>query len=199
MDAELLQDYLVDATRRGAPLDRGFDGAAGGAPCGDLVRISVELEDGRIARVSFDAEGCATARAAAAARRRARRRGRGARRGADRPRAASPTRSAASGRRAATRSSSPPTPCTARSPRPPARACGLPRRRRPASGCWSRSAAASTPPSRRCIERERGAEVVAVTLKLWADRRTDAEKSCCSPRGRARRPRASRTRSASRT
>ena len=31
------------------------------------------------------------------------------------------------------------------------------------------------------IERERGAEVVAVTLKLWADRRTDASKSCCSP------------------
>ncbi len=30
-------------------------------------------------------------------------------------------------------------------------------------------------------ERERGAEVVAVTLKLWADRRTDAAKSCCSP------------------
>ncbi|MQA74894.1 MAG: tRNA 2-thiouridine(34) synthase MnmA, partial [Solirubrobacterales bacterium] len=30
-------------------------------------------------------------------------------------------------------------------------------------------------------ERERGAEVVAVTLKLWADRRTDASKSCCSP------------------
>ncbi len=30
-------------------------------------------------------------------------------------------------------------------------------------------------------ERERGAEVVAVTLKLWADRRTDATRSCCSP------------------
>jgi tRNA-specific 2-thiouridylase len=31
------------------------------------------------------------------------------------------------------------------------------------------------------LERERGAEVVAVTLKLWADRRTDGERSCCSP------------------
>jgi tRNA-specific 2-thiouridylase len=30
-------------------------------------------------------------------------------------------------------------------------------------------------------ERERGADVVAVTLKLWADQRTDATKSCCSP------------------
>ncbi|MGH2982334.1 MAG: tRNA 2-thiouridine(34) synthase MnmA, partial [Solirubrobacterales bacterium] len=31
------------------------------------------------------------------------------------------------------------------------------------------------------LERERGADVVAVTLKLWADRRTDGERSCCSP------------------
>jgi tRNA-specific 2-thiouridylase len=30
-------------------------------------------------------------------------------------------------------------------------------------------------------EREAGREVVAVTLKLWADRRTDGESSCCSP------------------
>jgi tRNA-specific 2-thiouridylase len=31
------------------------------------------------------------------------------------------------------------------------------------------------------LERERGAEVVAVTLKLWADAGNDGEKSCCSP------------------
>jgi tRNA-specific 2-thiouridylase len=30
-------------------------------------------------------------------------------------------------------------------------------------------------------EREAGHEVVAVTLKLWADQRTDGERSCCSP------------------
>jgi tRNA-specific 2-thiouridylase len=30
-------------------------------------------------------------------------------------------------------------------------------------------------------EREAGADVVAVTLKLWADQRTDGERSCCSP------------------
>ena len=38
-------------------------------------------------------------------------------------------------------------------------------------------------------ERERGAEVVAVTLKLWADPATDGERSCCSPEAvlRARR------------
>jgi tRNA-specific 2-thiouridylase len=30
-------------------------------------------------------------------------------------------------------------------------------------------------------EREAGRDVVAVTLKLWADERTDGERSCCSP------------------
>jgi tRNA-specific 2-thiouridylase len=39
------------------------------------------------------------------------------------------------------------------------------------------------------LERRRGAEVVAVTLKLWADRRVDTVTSCCSPEAvvRARR------------
>jgi tRNA-specific 2-thiouridylase len=31
------------------------------------------------------------------------------------------------------------------------------------------------------VERERGAEVAAVTVKLWADRHNDGDKSCCSP------------------
>ena len=31
------------------------------------------------------------------------------------------------------------------------------------------------------LERRHGAEVVAVTLKLWADRHTDGARSCCSP------------------
>jgi tRNA-specific 2-thiouridylase len=31
------------------------------------------------------------------------------------------------------------------------------------------------------LERDAGHEVVAVTLKLWADERTDGERSCCSP------------------
>ncbi len=66
-DRETLQLYLDDESRRGAPLPSGFDGAAGGAPCGDLIRVSIEISNGSIARVSFDAEGCATARAAGAA------------------------------------------------------------------------------------------------------------------------------------
>jgi tRNA-specific 2-thiouridylase len=31
------------------------------------------------------------------------------------------------------------------------------------------------------LERDRGCEVVAVTLKLWADPKTDGAKACCSP------------------
>ncbi len=31
------------------------------------------------------------------------------------------------------------------------------------------------------LERERGAEVIGVTLKLWADPQTDGAKACCSP------------------
>src|SRR6202042_3727147 len=31
------------------------------------------------------------------------------------------------------------------------------------------------------LERERGAEVVAITVKLWADPETDGTKACCSP------------------
>src|SRR5689334_19689776 len=42
-------------------------GAAGGAACGDLVRIAVRVEGDRIAEVGFAASGCATARAAASA------------------------------------------------------------------------------------------------------------------------------------
>ena len=57
MDTEAFQHYLSDTSRRAAPLADGFDGAAGGAPCGDLVRLSLEVRDGSIARVSFDAEG----------------------------------------------------------------------------------------------------------------------------------------------
>ena len=67
MDPDSLRHYLDDAARRGEPLAGGFDGAAGGAPCGDLIRLSLALRDGAIERVSFDAEGCAAARAAGAA------------------------------------------------------------------------------------------------------------------------------------
>jgi tRNA-uridine 2-sulfurtransferase len=42
-------------------------GAAGGAPCGDLVRIAVRVEGDRVVEAGFDADGCGAARAAGSA------------------------------------------------------------------------------------------------------------------------------------
>ena len=67
MDRDQFDHYLHDETRRGpAPADA-FTGAAGGAACGDVSRISLSVEDGRIAGVTFDAEGCGSTIAATAA------------------------------------------------------------------------------------------------------------------------------------
>ncbi|MDP9189522.1 MAG: iron-sulfur cluster assembly scaffold protein, partial [Actinomycetota bacterium] len=67
MGAEALEHYLSDRSRRGPAAEGAFSGSAGGAPCGDLLRISIGLGDGSIERVTQDAEGCAPSRAAAAA------------------------------------------------------------------------------------------------------------------------------------
>jgi tRNA-uridine 2-sulfurtransferase len=42
-------------------------GAAGGAACGDLIRIAVRVEGDRVVEAGFDAEGCGAARAAGSA------------------------------------------------------------------------------------------------------------------------------------
>jgi tRNA-specific 2-thiouridylase len=65
--SELFESYLRDRSRRGAAPDGAFSGAAGGAACGDLVRISLGLAGGRVHEVTFDAEGCAASQAAGAA------------------------------------------------------------------------------------------------------------------------------------
>jgi tRNA-uridine 2-sulfurtransferase len=67
MERELFEHYLGDESRRGPAPDGAFTGAAGGAACGDLSRISFTVADGRIESVTFDAEGCGATRAATAA------------------------------------------------------------------------------------------------------------------------------------
>jgi tRNA-uridine 2-sulfurtransferase len=67
MERELFEHYLCDESRLGPVADGAFTGAAGGAACGDLSRLSFLVEDGRIASVTFDAEGCGATRAATAA------------------------------------------------------------------------------------------------------------------------------------
>jgi tRNA-specific 2-thiouridylase len=174
----LLQEYVDDNTYLGPPADRSLTGAAGGAACGDLARISPLISDGRIESITFDAEGCAATRAACAclcemvdgksvldA----------ARIGSDDIEEAlgglSPAR-----RHAAVLS-----------------ADALHRALSAAASSGMQLAEAN--PNRVLVavsggvdsavaalrERERGAEVVAVTVKLWADPDTDGTKACCSP------------------
>src|SRR5262245_20920365 len=67
MSFEVFEHFLRDESRRGPADQRAFTGAAGGAACGDLARVSLLLDAGRVDSVSFDAEGCGATRAATAA------------------------------------------------------------------------------------------------------------------------------------
>ncbi|HEX6585863.1 MAG TPA: tRNA 2-thiouridine(34) synthase MnmA [Solirubrobacterales bacterium] len=180
MDREALEGYLADESRRGPAPEGAFNGSAGGAPCGDLVRISLLAGGGRIERVSFDAEGCAASSAAAAAI-------------AELVDGASILDAARIGPKrieAALGGLAP----THRHAAVLA-ADALHRALSALAGSGGRIADAPSGRERVLValsggvdsavaalrEREDGREVVAVTLKLWTDRRTDGERSCCSP------------------
>jgi tRNA-specific 2-thiouridylase len=60
-------DHVTFPRGKGALAGAPHAGAAGGAACGDLVRIAVRVEDGRVAEAGFDASGCAAASAAGSA------------------------------------------------------------------------------------------------------------------------------------
>ena len=62
-----LEDHLSAPRGRGRLRASTHAGSAGGAPCGDLIAIRLELRDGVIADAGFDADGCAAARAAGSA------------------------------------------------------------------------------------------------------------------------------------
>jgi tRNA-specific 2-thiouridylase len=180
MDPDALRHYLDHSGRRGEPLAGGFDGAAGGAACGDLIRLSLALRDGTVERISFAAEGCAAARAAAAAAAElaegepllgAARIGAGAiaeALGGLGPQGRHAAELAADALHRALSG---------------AAGSGVELAATPASGERVLVALSGGVDSAVAAlrERERGAEVVAVTLKLWADRRTDSARSCCSP------------------
>jgi tRNA-specific 2-thiouridylase len=180
VNREILEEYLCDASRQGPALRESFSGSAGGAPCGDLVRVSVAPRGDRIEGVSFDSEGCTATRAAAAAVAELVD-------GASILEAASidPDRisSALGGLGPTHRHAS---------------VLAADALHRALSGLAGSERPLAAPPAsgERILvalsggvdsavaalrEREAGREVVAVTLKLWADRRTDGERSCCSP------------------
>jgi tRNA-specific 2-thiouridylase len=192
MDRELFEQYLSDESRRGAPADDAFTGAAGGAACGDLSRMSFTVEDERIASVSFDAEGCGATKAATAA---VAELVDGtpvleaaaididavdgaiggltpAKRHAAQLAADALHRGLASAAASSERLAQPPA-----APRTSASGQPATSRERVAvamSGGVDSAVAA-------LLERERGADVVGVTVKLWADPETDGAKACCSP------------------
>src|SRR5919201_2380195 len=62
-----LDEHLTAPRGRVRLRDAPHTGAAGGAICGDLVRVSVRIEGDRVADAGFDAEGCAAVRAAGSA------------------------------------------------------------------------------------------------------------------------------------
>lgn len=174
----LLSEYHEDRSRLGEPGEGSFTGAAGGAACGDLARISVEPAGGRIQRVTFDAEGCAATRAACAC-----------------------VSEMAEGETildaAAIRTDEVDDALGGLTPASRhAAVLATDALHRALSALASSGVPIARPDPDRVLvavsggvdsavaalrERERGAEVVAVTVKLWADPDTDGTKACCSP------------------
>ncbi|HXR31279.1 MAG TPA: tRNA 2-thiouridine(34) synthase MnmA [Solirubrobacterales bacterium] len=178
MSKELFDAYLHDRSHVGSPGEDAFTGAAGGAACGDLSRVSLEIDEGTIARVTCDAEGCGATRAATAAL-------------AEMVEGASVLDAAQLGteevdeaiggltpakRHAAQLAADALHRALAQAAASPRRLAGPSRDRVLVAMSGGVDSAVAA-----LLERERGAEVVGVTLKLWADPQTDGAKACCSP------------------
>ncbi|MEA2401099.1 MAG: tRNA-uridine 2-sulfurtransferase [Thermoleophilaceae bacterium] len=154
-------------------------GAAGGAACGDLVRVAVRVEGDRVVEAGFDAEGCGAARAAGSAVVELIE-GRpflaAARIGPDEVAEAlggliPPKRHAAELAADALHRALGAAAKDVDGPRLAAN----PRRTLVAMSGGVDSAAAAQ------LAIDAGDEVLAVTLELWSDPATDGERSCCSP------------------
>jgi tRNA-specific 2-thiouridylase len=61
------EEHLNGPRGRGALADAAHQGAAGGAACGDLIRVGLRVENGRIQEAGFDASGCGAVVAAGSA------------------------------------------------------------------------------------------------------------------------------------
>src|SRR5918995_5761307 len=171
-------EHLSAPAGKGALREHRHSGAAGGAACGDIVRIAVRIGGDRVLEAGFDAEGCGALTAAASAVVESIEGGTfldacfiGA----------EEISNALGGLTAPKRHAA------------ELAADGLHR----ALGAAAKDAAvAITPDARRTLVAmsggvdsavaaqlalDAGDEVIAVTLELWADPATDGEKSCCSP------------------
>ena len=195
MTRELFEHYLRDEARLGAAPAGAFTGAAGGAACGDLSRLSLLIDAGRVAAVTFDAEGCGATRAATAA-------------VAEMVDAASVIEAARIGIDEVDEAVGGLTPAKRHAAQLAADALHRALATAAASDLTLAADAAQDRPGgagsgkggadtrervliamsggvdsavAALLERERGADVLAVTLKLWADPETDGAKACCSP------------------
>jgi tRNA-uridine 2-sulfurtransferase len=181
MDRELFDHYLHDEARLGPAPEGAFTGAAGGAACGDLSRLSLTVEDGRVASVSFDAEGCGATRAATAAVAEA----------IDGEPVLTAARLSTDDIDAALGGLTPAkrhaavlaTDALHRALQAVASSSldlvttdGSSKERVAVAMSGGVDSAVAA-----LLERERGAEVVAITVKLWTDPETDGAKACCSP------------------
>jgi tRNA-uridine 2-sulfurtransferase len=178
--AEGLVHHLERPLGRGHRPENSCTGAAGGAACGDLIRISIAIDpdsaDGRIEDVGFDASGCgATIAAGSAAVALARDRDLldvarigpaeiAAELGGLSPAKLHAAELAADALHRALGSAA--RHDTALAPAPGRTLVAM-------SGGVDSAVAA-------LLVSEQGAEAVAVTLELWADPANDAERSCCS-------------------
>jgi tRNA-specific 2-thiouridylase len=200
MDAELFDHYLRDESRRGPVPDGAFTGAAGGAACGDLSRLALTVEDGRIASVTFETEGCGATQAATAA--------------VAETVEGAPVLDAArlsiddaedllGGLEPAKRHAAQLATDALHRALSAAAASNLPLSPETTDGggiattpaLAGRDSPSAAPPKRVAVAmsggvdsavaallaRERGEEVVGITVKLWADPETDGTKACCSP------------------
>jgi tRNA-specific 2-thiouridylase len=194
VERELFEAYLQDESRFGPAAEGAFTGAAGGAACGDLARISLTVANGRIDSVTVDSEGCGATKAATAAvadlvdsapvldaalididtvdaaiggltpakRHAAQLATDALHRALQRVASSSLDLNADSGRLATTPGTG------GQSSQPSCRVAVA------MSGGVDSAVAA-------LLAREEGAEVVGITVKLWADPETDGTKACCSP------------------
>jgi tRNA-specific 2-thiouridylase len=67
VDRERFAEHLSAPQGRGIEPAGAHHGAAGGLACGDVIRISLRVEGGRVAAAGFDATGCGTMTAAGSA------------------------------------------------------------------------------------------------------------------------------------
>jgi len=176
VDRERLTEHLTAPTGRGRSLEGAFDGAAGGAACGDLIRVSLRVDGDSVGAAAFDAEGCGTLTAAGSA-------------AVTLVEGAGVLQAARVGPREIADELGGLSPGKLHAAELAADALHR------ALGAAARAGAALAPSAERTlvamsggvdsavaallVARE-GRETVAVTLELWADPDNDAEASCCS-------------------